>query len=176
MRSTSSWSRDSSQAPVYTPTSTATTAAAAASRTSSSRSTRNPRACARPAPSTQLSRTSASSTSGDAVSTLPFARFVVHCRKSPYDVYIGRANPSVAGGSRPEWGNPFKITARTDRLTVIAQYEQWLLAQPDLVAKAKRELKGKVLACWCAPLACHGDVLARVANEEDADPVDQTDQ
>jgi hypothetical protein len=31
---------------------------------------------------------------------------------------------------------------------------------------AKRELKGKDLVCYCAPLACHGDVLSRIANEE----------
>jgi hypothetical protein len=27
------------------------------------------------------------------------------------------------------------------------------------------ELKGRVLGCWCAPLACHGDVLAQLAND-----------
>ena len=26
-------------------------------------------------------------------------------------------------------------------------------------------LKGKVLGCWCKPGPCHGDVLARIANE-----------
>jgi hypothetical protein len=26
------------------------------------------------------------------------------------------------------------------------------------------ELRGKDLACWCTPLACHGDVLLRLAN------------
>ncbi|MGA9841048.1 MAG: DUF4326 domain-containing protein [Nitrososphaeraceae archaeon] len=27
------------------------------------------------------------------------------------------------------------------------------------------ELKGKVLGCWCAPLPCHGDTLAELANK-----------
>jgi Domain of unknown function (DUF4326) len=26
------------------------------------------------------------------------------------------------------------------------------------------ELRGKDLACWCAPEACHGDLLRRLAN------------
>ena len=81
---------------------------------------------------------------------------VVHCKREPYDVYIGR--PSV-------WGNPYHIGkdgSRRDK--VITMYRQWLMAQPELVARAKRELKGKVLGCWCAPRPCHGDVLAEVAN------------
>ena len=91
--------------------------------------------------------------------------FVVHVRKGKYDVYIGRYNPSVEGGTNPKWGNPFKIGSDGDRDDVISKYENWLLAQPQLIEEAKKELKGKVLACWCAPQSCHGHVLARVANE-----------
>ena len=79
---------------------------------------------------------------------------VVNRRTDPYDVYIGR--PS-------KWGNPFKLTPRTTRAEVIARYEAWLLTQPQLLA-ALPELKGKRLGCWCAPLPCHGDVLARLAD------------
>jgi Domain of unknown function (DUF4326) len=28
------------------------------------------------------------------------------------------------------------------------------------------ELRGKDLVCWCAPLACHSDVLLRLARPE----------
>ena len=79
---------------------------------------------------------------------------VVHCKKSKYDVYIGR--PS-------KWGNPFEIGKDGDRATVIRKYREWLVTQPDLMA-ALPELKGKVLGCWCAPKACHGDVLHAMAN------------
>jgi hypothetical protein len=79
---------------------------------------------------------------------------VVHVRY-PSDVYIGR--PS-------KWGNPFPITATEDRATVIAKYEMWIMTQPDLLA-ALPELRGKRLGCYCAPLPCHGDVLARLADE-----------
>lgn len=70
-------------------------------------------------------------------------------------IYIGR--PS-------RWGNPFAIGKDGDRATVIAKYRAWLLANPELVAAAKRELVGKDLVCFCSPSACHGDVLLEVVN------------
>lgn len=78
---------------------------------------------------------------------------VVH-KRQPHDVYIGR--PS-------KWGNPFMIGRDGDRAAVVAKFETWVLAQPDLMA-AIGELKGKRLACWCAPASCHGDVLAKLAD------------
>lgn len=75
----------------------------------------------------------------------------------PYDVYIGRPG---------KWGNPFVIGRDGDRDEVIIAYRSWLLGQPDLVQAAKTELRGKVLACWCAPKPCHGDVLAEVADAD----------
>jgi hypothetical protein len=82
---------------------------------------------------------------------------VVHCKKDKYDVYIGRPGP---------WGNPFEIGKDGDREEVVQKYAEWLLAQPELVEKAKEELKGKVLGCWCAPKLCHGNILSQIANEE----------
>lgn len=81
---------------------------------------------------------------------------VVHCKKETYDVYIGR--PS-------KWGNPFVIGKDGDRKAVIESYRKWLIAQPKLMEEVI-ELKGKVLGCWCAPQACHGDVLAYYANKD----------
>ena len=79
---------------------------------------------------------------------------VVHVKRAPYDVYVGRPSP---------FGNPFVIGRDGDRAAVIQKYRAWLLAQPALVERVRRELAGKVLGCWCAPLPCHGDVLADVA-------------
>ena len=42
-----------------------------------------------------------------------------------------------------------------------------LPSRPDLLARLG-ELRGKALGCWCAPLACHGDVLAGAAAEDGA--------
>lgn len=73
-----------------------------------------------------------------------------------YDVYIGR--PS-------KWGNPFHLARGTQaREIIIQRYERWLKTQPFLMANI-HTLRGKRLGCYCKPLACHGDVLARLANE-----------
>lgn len=86
---------------------------------------------------------------------------VVHCKRERYDVYIGR--PS-------KWGNPFSVKPSKYACSVatveeaLAKYEAWLRSQPELMA-ALPELRGKVLGCWCAPKPCHGDVLARLAEE-----------
>jgi RNA recognition motif-containing protein len=82
---------------------------------------------------------------------------VVHCKKSNYDVYIGR--PS-------DWGNPFVIGKDGDRDDVIQKYRNWIMRQPDLLARAKKELRGQRIACWCKPEACHGDVLAEIADAD----------
>ena len=81
-------------------------------------------------------------------------KFVVHCKKEPFDVYIGR--PS-------EWGNPFTIGKDGSRGDVISKYENWLIGNAELMGKI-HTLRGKILGCWCKPKACHGDVLARIAN------------
>lgn len=90
---------------------------------------------------------------------------VVHCQEASYDVYIGRRNPRVRAEDTT-WGNPFVIPRDGDRGTVLEKYTAWIAKQKGLLERARRELKGKVLGCWCAPLACHGDVLARIANED----------
>jgi hypothetical protein len=82
-------------------------------------------------------------------------KLVVHCKKSNYDLYVGR--PS-------KWGNPFVMKNEEERDKVISQYRDWLLLQPDLL-KELPTLKDKILACWCAPKACHADVLAELANK-----------
>ncbi len=81
---------------------------------------------------------------------------VVHCKKARFDVYIGRPG---------KWGNPIVLRHESEREAVLEKYRKWLYSQPQLVEDAMRELKGKVLGCWCAPRLCHGDVLAQIANE-----------
>lgn len=85
----------------------------------------------------------------------------------PGAVYIGRGARSWKRGwlEPSPFANPFRIGRDGSRVEVIAKYRAWLLAQPMLVERAKRELRGKVLECWCAPRECHGDVLLEVAND-----------
>lgn len=82
---------------------------------------------------------------------------VVHCKREAFDVYIGRPGP---------WGNPFSLTNEKDRQRVIEKYRTWILEEircGRLKEEKVRALFGKTLGCWCAPKACHGDVLLEIA-------------
>lgn len=73
----------------------------------------------------------------------------------PDAVFIGRPG---------KWGNPFIIGRDGNRAQVVAKYSAWLAGQPELLLQARRELHGRDLVCFCAPLQCHGDVLLEIAN------------
>ena len=65
-------------------------------------------------------------------------------------VYVGRPT---------KWGNPFRGSTAVDSYLVHCA--------PGLRAMAKRELRGKDLACWCSlDKPCHADVLLALANDE----------
>lgn len=83
---------------------------------------------------------------------------IVHCKKSQFDVYIGRGS---------KWGNPYKIGEDGTREQVIEKYSRWILTQPELM-ESLPEIKGKTLGCYCTPLACHGEVLVQLANKENS--------
>lgn len=86
---------------------------------------------------------------------------VVNIRLHAYDVLIDRST---------KWGNPFTHRDGTrgvhrvaTRAQAVASYLDWIKTQPVLLA-ALPELQGKILGCHCKPLACHGDVLAALAD------------
>lgn len=83
---------------------------------------------------------------------------VVHCKKLPFDIYIGR--PS-------KWGNPFSIGKDGTRTDVIRKFKEYIMSSP--LQDDLHELRGKVLGCWCAPLPCHGHILASLADFGDSD-------
>ena len=71
-------------------------------------------------------------------------------------VYVGR--PS-------KWGNPFLEGVDGTRREVILKFRRWVVQQDRLIA-ALDELRGRDLVCWCAPCACHADVLLKLANKK----------
>jgi hypothetical protein len=99
---------------------------------------------------------------------------VVHCQRSAYDVYIGRPN-RINGWKPNKWGNPFEIGKDGTRSEVVGKYAVWVRMQPELMASLG-ELKGKTLGCWCAPLTCHGHVLAVLAEQHTTGEGDGLDQ
>ncbi len=73
-------------------------------------------------------------------------------------VYIGR--PS-------KWGNPFVVGRHGSREEVIQKFRDYA-KKKGLDKVAEEELQGKILGCYCKPLACHGDILAKWAEGEEA--------
>jgi len=67
---------------------------------------------------------------------------------------------------RTRFGNPYVLGKDGDRGQVIEKFEQYLRSNEELLRAVKQELRGKNVACWCAPMACHGDVLVKCADEE----------
>jgi len=78
-----------------------------------------------------------------------------HCPKDA--VYIGRGS---------KFGNPFPMRNHTqqERDRVCDKYINTNKHRSEFIAMVKRELRGKDLVCFCAPLRCHGDWLLEVAN------------
>ena len=88
--------------------------------------------------------------------------------------------------ARPgKWGNPFSIAPKQTPGTTVSSWGYiavptledaidchriWLLENPEgmaLAEEAKKELRGKNLACWCKlGTPCHVDTLLMVSNVE----------
>jgi hypothetical protein len=65
---------------------------------------------------------------------------------------------------RTDWGNPFEIPDDGDRDDVINKFATYYLPHKTKLQERLPELAGKALGCWCAPEACHGDILKDAAN------------
>jgi hypothetical protein len=77
-------------------------------------------------------------------------------------IYVGRPSPL---------GNPFAMQREAERASVIRAYEDWLAEQlldprspasiemRRLAALARKQ--DLYLVCFCAPKACHADIIKR---------------
>lgn len=98
---------------------------------------------------------------------------VVHCMKSPYEVYIGRGkDPQTEEWG--EWGNRYSHReSASERVIYVDTAEEAVLRykadlweqinEGKLSLERLASLAGKTLGCWCAPECCHGDVLANAS-------------
>ena len=89
---------------------------------------------------------------------------VVHVRRAPYDVYIGRKCAEFPG---TKWGNPYRVGVDGEGSLVMRLYRAWVIGNSFLMGSLP-ELDGKVLGCWCKKRGdepCHGDVLAELVKE-----------
>lgn len=89
--------------------------------------------------------------------------------KNSYDgpgYYIGR--PSILG-------NPYSIGPDGDRKDVIEKYEKYFNLEMKSNEKFRSEVNdlvqqylktgNLVLICWCKPMLCHGDIIAKKIEE-----------
>jgi hypothetical protein len=91
--------------------------------------------------------------------------FVVN-KNTHYDIFIAR--PS-------KYGNPYSCKEKTlakykteTKIDSLVKYEQYIRNDVEMLAMVKKELKGKVLGCFCGKGEfCHGHILAWIANFED---------
>jgi hypothetical protein len=95
------------------------------------------------------------------------SRRVISLQKEPLAdaVYVGRANPrrGLAGSI---FANPYRVDVDGTREEVIEEYRQHVLGRHDLLQRL-HDLRGRRLACWCHPAACHGDVLAALVDADE---------
>jgi len=87
---------------------------------------------------------------------------VVHTKRTnkPH-IYIGR--PSL-------FGNPFAMRSEADRDKVIEQYREYFINRVNTDSFFRTQvlaLTGNDLGCWCAPKACHGDIIVAWLNEQE---------
>lgn len=79
----------------------------------------------------------------------------------PNTVYVGR--PTM-------WGNRAPVTDREGRAYTVAKFREWVATEAGWAWKgrARIELRGKNLACWCRlDQPCHADVLLELVNAPD---------
>lgn len=83
---------------------------------------------------------------------------------------VGRVPDDVVIVDRTSrWGNPYVTGRDGTREEVVRQHAEYLDRNPHLKDLIRRELRGKVLACWCDAdrQACHANTLWEIANEPD---------
>ena len=87
---------------------------------------------------------------------------IVHCKREPYDIYIGRGSV---------FGNPFPIGENGwTREDVIRLYKEWFYERLEKMPTFKKKvlgLKGFTIGCWCKPKACHGDIIVKYLENQE---------
>jgi hypothetical protein len=85
----------------------------------------------------------------------------------PGEMVINIARPSVLG-------NPFHMRSESQRTQVINDYREWLQNRYGIdqavtdelhrIAALVKQDRMVAVECWCAPCACHGDVIIAAVN------------
>ena len=73
---------------------------------------------------------------------------------------------AIAIGRGTVWGNPFIIGLDGDREKVISKFYYYAKWRLEREPKWLEPLRGKDLACYCAPNPCHGNAIIRLLDEK----------
>lgn len=98
---------------------------------------------------------------------------VVNIRETDeYDFYIGRPGRGEEG----YYGNPIRVGSPCpvcrgvhkrggNTLGCFEEYARDRIKRDVVYRERVKELHGKTLGCFCKPKKCHGDILAKLAEE-----------
>lgn len=82
----------------------------------------------------------------------------------PKVVRINHDKTAVRIDRQTRYGNPFVLGIDGTRDMVCDAFEAYAEWRLQIQPNWLEPLRGKNLACHCAPLRCHGDTLVRLAN------------
>lgn len=91
---------------------------------------------------------------------------VVHCKRAPYDLYVGR--PSLLGNPYTHLavsgtGAQFQVVTIQQAVDNFRSYARWRMESDDTFRALIRSCHGKTLACWgCNP--CHAWVILELSS------------
>jgi hypothetical protein len=89
-------------------------------------------------------------------------------QSNPRFVYIGRPGYGQEG----YFGNPIRLLRESEREQVLKQYAEYFFARLESDLEFQQRLdqipSDAVLVCFCAPRACHGDVISMYLNQKES--------
>jgi hypothetical protein len=110
----------------------------------------------------------------DAVQAHP-TRLVNIKNTREFDVYCGRARPNMkCDGSDGYFGNPYHVEphGREMAISMFRSYFERRIKTDPVFRLRVLALRGKVLACYCHPLACHVQIIIDWINAQPIEPED----
>lgn len=73
---------------------------------------------------------------------------------------------AVYCGRPSKWGNPYRPEEFAQPEQCVDAFRLLVETEPETIADIRRELRGKLLACFCElDKPCHVDVLCEIANQ-----------
>lgn len=89
---------------------------------------------------------------------------VINVRREQCTHYVGRMTSWAGNGMPTQLGNPFPVGI-CGRQQAIDKFEAYARNSPEILARINALPEDAVLGCWCAPMPCHANVIAKLWKE-----------